>query len=290
MASSLEIQIFKNELVQTEAQLADVKAKLQNDPTNANYLDVKAQCEALIQMLLENIGDQGQPAPEPEPEPEPEPKWSKEKHPAFQIKAGQGVSTGGNGETLATTPVSYQVGQKVEAKWEDRKFYHATIISSSGSASKPQLVVRFQIDNTTQTITNLSDLRPIADRKRKADSSADAIAPPPPPPAKPGVITAAANIDQTLANQAKKEPSKVSDGPTRPAKAPKKLQKSKELNGRKDSWQSWQGKGGKKSKESQFRTSDKPNARVGFTGSGHEMRKDPTRTRNIYAPASDEEP
>ena len=43
------------------------------------------------------------------------------------------------------------------------------------------------------------------------------------------VISAAADIDPTLASQARKEPSKVSDGPTRPAKVPRKVKANKGL-------------------------------------------------------------
>ena len=235
-------------------KLSDVQTKLANDPNNANYLKVQSECEAYITLLRESIGEPEK--PEVRPEPQPEPKWSRENHPAFKAKAGNTAATKVSDESSSNN-VNYQVGQKIEAKWEDKKFYHATIISSSGSMSKPQFVVKFHIDNSTQTVTNLSDIRPLADRKRKAD---DVLVPPPPPPSKPGVISAPANIDQNLANQARQEPSKVSDGPMRPAKAPKKLEKTKELNKRQTGWQAFVGKQGKV-KESQFRTPDRPNAR-----------------------------
>ena len=49
------------------------------------------------------------------------------------------------------------------------------------------------------------------------------------PVAKSGVVPAAADIDPSLANPARKEPSKVSDGPTRPAKVPRMVRADKEL-------------------------------------------------------------
>ena len=78
------------------------------------------------------------------------------------------------------------------------------------------------------------------------------------------MISAAANIDPALASQAKKEPSKVSDGPTRPAKVPRKVKANKELEAGKNKWQEFatKGKTGKVAKkESMFRTPDGVNAR-----------------------------
>lgn len=107
-------------------------------------------------------------------------------------------------------------------------------------------------------------------------------------------------MDPNLAQQAKREPSIVSDGPVRPAKIPRKVKAKNELEAGKAKWQDFasksKGKHGKK--DSMFRTGEGVTARgmlhaisnrmptdffpVGFTGSGHEMRKDPTRSRHIY--------
>jgi len=111
-------------------------------------------------------------------------------------------------------------------------------------------------------------------------------------PVNSSVISAAADINPALANQAKKEPSKVSDGPVRPAKLPRKVKANKELEAGKSKWQDFSTKGkiGKVAKkESMFRTPDGVNARVGFTGSGQQMRKDPTRSRHIYQHGEGEE-
>jgi len=77
----------------------------------------------------------------------------------------------------------------------------------------------------------------------------------------------------------------VSDGPLGPAKIPRKVKANKELEAGKNKWQQFAAKGkvGKVAKkDSMFRTGESVNARVGFTGSGHTMRKDPTRSRHIY--------
>lgn len=83
-------------------------------------------------------------------------------------------------------------------------------------------------------------------------------------PTNSNVISAAADIDPALASQAKKEPSKVSDGPTRPAKVPRKVKANKELEAGKSKWQDFavKGKFGKTAKkDSMFRTPEGVNAR-----------------------------
>ena len=70
------------------------------------------------------------------------------------------------------------------------------------------------------------------------------------------------------------------------------MKANKELEAGKNKWQDFSTKGkiGKVAKkESMFRTPEGVNARVGFTGSGQQMRKDPGRSRHIYQQAGDEE-
>ena len=74
------------------------------------------------------------------------------------------------------------------------------------------------------------------------------------------------HVDWCMANekQAKREPSKVSDGPTRPAKVPRKVKANKELEAGKCKWQEFAMKGEKGKvvkKESMFQTPDGVNAR-----------------------------
>lgn len=77
------------------------------------------------------------------------------------------------------------------------------------------------------------------------------------------VISAAADINPALASQAKKEPSKVSDGPIRPTKVPRKVKAKKELEAGMSKWKDFSnGKTGKVAKkESMFRTPEGVNAR-----------------------------
>ena len=142
----------------------------------------------------------------------------------------------------------------------------AKITSITGSSSKPVYLVRFKAGGDTETVF-AHEIKAIAheSRKRKADAPPGPPASqPPPPPASTSIISAAAEIDPALASQARKEPSKVGDGPARPAKAARKVKANKELEAGKNKWQDFKtkGKGGKAAKkESMFRTPEGVNAR-----------------------------
>lgn len=236
------------------------------------------------------------PAEQATPVDSDKPKWSKENHPAFQSgyrKPGRPTSPVEDAQPSST----YKVNDMVMAKWVsgDKAFYPARITSITGSSAAPVYYVTFKSYNNTESLRG-SDIRPISTgaQKRKADGTPAAqpsSAPTPAPVAGPGVISAAADINQELAQQAKKEPSKVSDGPARPAKIPRKVKANKELEAGKNKWQEFAAKGkfGKGTKkDSMFRTGEGVNARVGFTGSGQAMRKDQARTRHIYQVDEDE--
>ena len=192
-------------------------------------------------------------------------KWSKENHPAYQAGYRKPL-TPQSPVDEPHTPAVFSVNDSVLAKWVsgDKAFYPARITSITGSSSKPVYIVTFRSYATTETLST-HDIKPILtdSKKRKADG-------PPGTPTMPilptnaNVISAAADIDPALASQAKKEPSKVSDGPTRPAKVPKKVKPNKELEAGKSKWQdfSTKGKVGKVAKkDSMFRTPDGVNAR-----------------------------
>jgi survival-of-motor-neuron-related-splicing factor 30 len=121
------------------------------------------------------------------------------------------------------------------------------------------------------TVENLTakDIRPIAgndSRKRKADGTSGSSASPSPAPpsvSHANVISAAADINPALANQARQEPSKAGDTPARPAKVARKVKANKELEEGKNKWQNFAAKGKGKfgKKDSMFRTGDSVNAR-----------------------------
>jgi len=220
-------------------------------------------------------------------------KWSKENHPAYQ--AGYRRPTAPQSPVdEPEAPVAFSVNDSVLAKWKsgDKAFYPARITSITGSSSKPVYIVTFKSYTTTETLS-AHDIKPISNESKKR--KADGISGMPTTlttSVNSNVISAAADIDPALASQAKKEPSKVGDGPPKPAKVQRKVKANKELEAGKSKWQdfSTKGKMGKAAKrDSMFRTPEGVNARVGFTGSGQSMRKDPARSRHIYQRDGDEE-
>ncbi|CAK4033833.1 Hypothetical predicted protein [Lecanosticta acicola] len=190
----------------------------------------------------------------------------------------------------------FNVHDSIMAKYAvDKQWYAATIIAKTGSSTDPVYTVKFTGYPDKET-KRKHEVRAIVDnsKKRKAEgppAAASAAPPPPSPMQQTGtVISAAPSIDPTLVQ--KREPSKVSDGPTRMAPAPKKLKGNRTLEKAKSSWNDWQKTGPKKpvlgaagkklGKDSQFRTPDLPNAKVGFTGSGKPMSKDQVRAKWNY--------
>jgi survival of motor neuron-related-splicing factor 30 len=232
-------------------------------------------------------------------------KWSRENHPAFKKTVPAQPST-----DEPEAPTAFSVNDTVLAKWHsgDKGFYPARITSITGSSTAPVYIVKFKNYDTTETL-RAKDIKSISNpNKRKADGT-PVVSSIPTPPVNTSIISAAADIDPELAQQTKREPSKVSDGPVRPAKVPKKIKANKELEAGKNKWQDFASKGklGKAAKkESMFRTPEGVHGRgkfphisvrrqyltvptVGFTGSGQTMRKDPTRSRHIYQTNGDEE-
>ncbi|KAJ8062897.1 hypothetical protein OCU04_008147 [Sclerotinia nivalis] len=286
-----ELAGLENDIKEYKLQLETVQLGLQADPDNVELQTLKAELEEVISLTESTIAElKPAPAPVAQPikssEPPIKEKWSRENHPAFKKAAPPPAE-----EPEVVT--SFSVNDMVLAKWHsgDKGFYPARITSITGSSTSPVYIVKFKNYDTTETL-RAKDIKPIVNpNKRKADGT-PVVASVPTPPSTSNVISAAADIDPELAQQSKREPSKVSDGPTRPAKVPKKIKAKKELDDGKKKWQDFAAKGkfGKAGKkDSMFRTPDGVNGRVGFTGSGQNMRKDPTRSRHIYQTNGDDE-
>lgn len=230
---------------------------LQVDPDNSALLELKVELENIISLTEAEIADL-KPAVVPvappqkkSAEPPLKEKWSRENHPAFKKATSAPTDE-------PEAPTSFKVNDTVLAKWHsgDKGFYPARITSITGSSTAPVYIVKFKSYETTETL-RAKDIKPIVNlNKRKADGTP--VAPSiPTPPVNANVISAAADINPELAHQTKREPSKVSDGPVRPAKVPKKIKANKELEAGKSKWQDFAAKGkfGKAAKkESMFRT------------------------------------
>ncbi|KAL8937071.1 MAG: hypothetical protein Q9211_003875 [Gyalolechia sp. 1 TL-2023] len=294
---SNEVAALEAELKEYQLQLETVQSNLQADPDNTDLQTIKNDLEEVITLTSTAIAElkpasASAPLKKPSPPPVKE-KWSKENHPAYQ--AGYRKPVAPPSPVEEPTKTTFSVNDNVLARWMsgDKAFYPARITSITGSSSKPVYIVTFKSYATTETLS-AQDIKPTSNdsKKRKPDGT-PATPSTPTLPVNTNVISAAANINPDLANQAKREPSKVSDGPTRPAKVPRKVKANKELEAGKNKWQEFSTKGKSASKfakkDSMFRTPEGVNARVGFTGSGQEMRKDPGRSRHIYQPSADEE-
>ncbi len=266
-----------------------VQLGLQADPDNAELQELKTELEEVISLTEATIAELKPPAaPAAPPKRESavqqqsgvKEKWSRENHPAFK-KSMPASATAEENEPQQT----FKVNDTVLAKWYsgDKGFYPAQIQSITGSSSNTVYYVKFKNYDTVEKLhpRDMKAINSNKDRdnsrssnvqynKRKADGtpvSAPSIPPPPSPsyiPSQSSVISAVADIDPILAQQTKKEPSRVSDGPARPAKLPKKIKANKELEAGKSKWQDFAtkgkfGKAGKK--ESMFRTPEGVNGR-----------------------------
>ncbi|KAL2019880.1 hypothetical protein VTK56DRAFT_9055 [Thermocarpiscus australiensis] len=292
-----------------ESQLELVITSLKDDPDNAELLGLKCELEQMIQLIDDSLAEL-KPRNEPQPKkapspPPPEPKWSRENHPAFK-KAAPAEEKEKEPET-----VTYQVNDNVMAKWVsgDKGFYPARITAVTGSSTAPIYTVKFKNYDTVETL-RAKDIRPAA-QKRKADgtavsssnsagvggaptttTTATTTASPAsltPTSSNNGIVlSAAANLypQAQAANKAAVE----ANADDKPRPKFKKIKATKELEAGKSKWQEFTSKGkvGKAvKKESMFRTPEGPKGRVGFTGSGQTMRKDPARTRHVYQPTDD---
>ncbi|KAK4109759.1 hypothetical protein N656DRAFT_770772 [Canariomyces notabilis] len=299
---------LEEERKEYESQLELVVASLKDDPDNAELLNLKGELEQMIRLIDDSIAElkpKNEPAKAPSkkaPSPAPvEQKWSRENHPAFK-KAAPAEEKEKEKEPEIIT---YQVNDNVMAKWVsgDKGFYPARITSVTGSSTAPIYTVKFKSYDTVETL-RAKDIRPVA-QKRKADGTAvstnstaiggatasTTVASPSsltPTASNNGIVLSAAADMYPQAQAANK--AAVGNNDEKPRPKFKKIKATKELEAGKNKWQEFTSKGkvGKAvKKESMFRTPEGAHGRVGFTGSGQPMRKDPTRTRHVYQPNED---
>jgi survival-of-motor-neuron-related-splicing factor 30 len=245
---------------------------LQVEPDNTELQSLKTELEELITLTETAIAELKPHAPAAKPKPTatpPKETWSSKESVSRPSKAAFDRTD----EATATAPppaASFSVNDTVLARWVsgDNAFYPARITSITGSSSNPVYLVSFKSYATVENLT-AKDIRPIAgndSRKRKADGTSGSSASPSPAPpsvSHANVISAAADINPALANQARQEPSKAGDTPARPAKVARKVKANKELEEGKNKWQNFAAKGKGKfgKKDSMFRTGDSVNAR-----------------------------
>lgn len=306
-----DLKTLERELAQRQDDLNTCNEMLAMEPDYADALESKPILEADIADIRAQIAalrskqDAPPPPPPADDAPPPPPKYDMSKHPKFHNTASDAPPPPAD-----DAPTVFNVKDVVQAKFsEDKHWYEATITSKTGSNADPVYKVVFKGYGNTETKRKF-EVRPLENpKKRKAEGPPAASTPTAPAspkaavaapnaPTHSAVISAAPAIDTTN-KPVKREPSKVSDGPTRMPPEPKKLKGSKTLDKAKSSWQSWQASGPKKgaasaggamkkmNKESQFRTPDLPGAKVGFTGSGRPMQKDQARSKWEYLNRAD---
>jgi survival of motor neuron-related-splicing factor 30 len=312
---------LKAELVEFEDGLKTTIEYLALFPDDDESKETKSMMEEQIATVSAQIAEeeakQAASAPPPPPPadddvPPPPPKFDMSKHPKFRKQSPEAAPSPPPHDAHAQQV--FNVKDVVMAKYsDDKQWYQANIISKTGSSTDPVYTVTFKGYGNTET-KRKHEIRPLhsESKKRKADGSAanstpDQAAPVSPRPASSvtanggaHVISAAPSVDPMLMHlqqQAKREPSKVSDGPTRMAPEPKKLKGQKQLQKNQSNWQAWSSTGPKKTgfasaatnkkKDSMFRTPDLPNAKVGFTGSGKPMQKDQARNKWTYGNGAD---
>ncbi|ROT42508.1 hypothetical protein SODALDRAFT_326667 [Sodiomyces alkalinus F11] len=314
---------------QYQEQLDVVLAGLKDDPDNAELKTLQAELNDMISLIDESIAElkpkqpqkpappasPASPAEAPAPVPSEPEKWSREKHPAFKKSAPVPEES----QDAPLPVVNYKVNDNVLAKWVsgDKAFYPARIASITGSSTAPIYIVKFKSYDTTETL-RAKDIRPVSN-KRKADGTpastgastpATASQSTPPSVASPPVsgtllapgsgpthsdnngIVTSASASLYPEQQAKLEAQRnAADAAAKPPKT-KKIKASKELEKGKNKWQEFSAKSKfakSHKKDSMFRTPEGVHGRVGFTGSGQAMRKDPTRSRHVYQQSDDVE-
>lgn len=265
---------LEQELVERQDDLNTCKEMLALDPASEDALETIPILEADIadlkaQIAAKKAEEESRPPPPPSENvpPPPPPKYDMSKHPKFRKQSPEAAPP-----PFEEAQAVFNVKDLVMAKWaEDKQWYQATIVSKTGSSTDPVYKVTFKGYGNTETKRKHEIRAIIENKKRKADGSPAVPAPQTPASPKPvqngTVISAAPSVNTSFVP--KREPSKVSDGPTRMAPEPKKLKGNRTLEKGKSNWQDFQKAGPKKTgpsnsklgKESQFRTPDLPNAK-----------------------------
>ncbi|KAM3415947.1 hypothetical protein BST61_g9438 [Cercospora zeina] len=254
-----DLAALAEELAQAQEFVDTCKEALELDPSDE---DVKADMLSFQQQIpvlkakIAALKVKQKVAPPPPP-PTDTPKSDLNKHPKFQ-------------KPVADTPpppppsteenrASFNVGDLVQAKYSaDKAWYPATIVSKTGSPADPVYTVKFKGYDEKEQKRKHECLHP--QQLRLQFSTALSF------PLHPQLI-------QLWSRNASR------------AKSVTAQHKSK------SSWNDWQksgpkkpaiGAGSKLKKDSQFRTPDLPNAKVGFTGSGKPMSKDQQRCRLLF--------
>ena len=278
------LQQLEQELAERQDDLDTCNEMLALDPDSTDALETVPILEAdLADIKAKIAAKNAQPSIPPPPTDDdvpPPPKYDMSKHPKFRKASPDAPPPPPPAEEAQQTV--FNVKDTVMAKYSaDKQWYQALIVSKTGSAADPVYHVLFK-GYPDQETKRKHEVRALESKKRKADFPPTSTSTPqgpststtaslPPQKSKTGPVISAAPAVNTALVPPRKEPSKVSDGPTRLAPEPKKLKGSKVLEKGKSNWQDFQKAGPKKTggfgqakglgKESMFRTPDLPGAK-----------------------------
>ncbi|KAJ5907361.1 hypothetical protein N7495_000043 [Penicillium taxi] len=240
----------REELNEFKQQLDSIKQSLKVTPDNTELQTLKTEIEEIISETKISIAAL---------EASQAPKY---KSPADQIEKEQVPAQ--EKPKHHYDNLTYHVNEVVLARFEDDHCFHpARIVSVMGPPTNRMYMVVFTNFSGSQQVSS-KDIAKNNNHavKRKADSGPSAV------------VSAAPVLSQT-----QKAPA-IDDRHKK-----RKIKNNAQLEAGKAKWQDFNAKSkgkGKAKKDSMFRTGDGINARVGFTGSGQEMRKDQIRTRHVY--------
>ncbi|KAK4968761.1 hypothetical protein LTR66_011763 [Elasticomyces elasticus] len=294
MASTARLTELESDLAEKNAnarQLKEANELLGEVPDSEELLEMKSSLEADVENLKRQIAAE---------------KVKRTPASATPVNETYPMSRNGSIEPAAPTPVAekathvFRVNDEVQAK-NNRIWYPARITSVIGNATNPLFYnVLYLGTKDMEMHVPASRIRPlhppsrtphqpnwpshqVAGQKRKADGSPSILAPTTSMPMPitstniNGVIVAAPSINAALVQK----DTKTANGLSEPKKKRKVAPSTKKLESHKSDWQAFQKSKGIATK-SQFTTPDRPNARVGVTGSGQPMRKDQVRTRHVF--------
>ncbi|KLU89241.1 hypothetical protein MAPG_08215 [Magnaporthiopsis poae ATCC 64411] len=282
----MDLQKYEAEKADFLEQLEVIVQGLEDDPDNHELLVLKGEVEEALQLCNEQIAEL-QPAKPPTPptpkapalpalNPAPEQQKSRAGNAAASHKSGPAPPAPTDKEP--EPEMLYHVNDNVMAKWlsGDKAFYPARITSVTGSSTAPIYTVKFK-SYDTPTAYSTAAQKPIVSRSDN------------------GIVLSVSATRYVqpqggVGEGAEKTADAAAAETAKPVKKFKKIKATKELEKGKSNWQDFNNKskfGKSQKKDSMFRTPEGIHGRVGFTGSGHPMRKDPTRTRHVYQPNED---
>ncbi|KAF2001925.1 hypothetical protein P154DRAFT_574605 [Amniculicola lignicola CBS 123094] len=269
----LQAEIATQERTRKEANelMSQAKDVLSFDPSDLAAVEVVKEIEDTIKDCAENIEKFAEQITALQAQ-LPKAKWDVAAHPRAKAMVEEPVES--------APPPQFATGEMCEARWTDYQWYKAKVRMVFGPPRNRVYRVRFVDYENEEMQVRQENVRPLVDpRKRKLET----IAPPPPPPPKQtasALVISAPATKNPMAQPVQQEVKAAT--PTDMPIKKRKIGSSARLERGANDWKKFSKGMEKKTgvkKESMFRTSENPNARVGVSGSGPHMTKTAPKTR-----------